>query len=171
MGRGTTLTHQSTVPQWLADNSLLKTQTSAYTRKYQPAHLLSLCGTAPPPPRAGHSNMCTCMVLGSPATCFELLQSDPPVLSVFAAGPGNRTGLDSAYTPRSDALGQEGGGGGHSSPHRCRNCGGKVCVKPTNTFRHQPTAAILSCTMGGGGSRTVSKLWQSSKKTAAVVTA
>ena len=39
-----------------ADNSLLNTQTSAYPRKHQPAHVLSLC--PPPPPLFGSIRPC-----------------------------------------------------------------------------------------------------------------
>ena len=57
MGTGTVLTPALTdpryFPQWLGtgnvDDIPLKIQTSAYTREYQPAHLLSLCGNPRPP--------------------------------------------------------------------------------------------------------------------------
>ena len=55
--RGTTVSLSAieiVFPHWLGasnvNNLFLPTQTSVYTQKYQPAHLLSLYGTHTPPP-------------------------------------------------------------------------------------------------------------------------
>ena len=55
-----------TFPQWLGTrntkNFPLKTQTSASTRKYQPAHVLTLCGNTSPPQNQP-LNSHTCVVV------------------------------------------------------------------------------------------------------------